>query len=431
MKVLLLSDDYPPDGAGGAGRIAHIQARALLRLGHSVSVLSTRQDASLPAEVTLEGVAVHRLLIRYPLRWRAYLSLFHPAVARQVGQHIEAAAPDVVHAHNIHTYLTYHSLALAHRRGIPTVLTTHDAMPVAYQKFDDFIDPAWQALPPAVDYRVRPLSEIARQRLRYFPMRNILIRRMLHTCLDALISPSRALLHVFRANRLSPPRMLAIANGIDPAAYASTPEEQAVFRQRHGWSGRQVAIFAGRVSHEKGARQLLYAMQQVVQRLPGALLAILARPGPDGEKIVKLAESLGIGQYIQFVGWLAGRDLSLAYGAAHVCVTPSIYFDNFPTVNLEAQAAGTPVVATCFGGSPEAVVDGQTGFVVNPYQTDALAGALVAILGDDDRCRAMGRAARRHALEHFHWLRQTLQIVALYKEIAQQNRTASSTFPAL
>ena len=79
----------------------------------------------------------------------------------------------------------------------------------------------------------------------------------------------------------------------------------------------------------------------------------------------RTAESLGLGEHIRLAGWLKNRVLAAAFAAGDVCVVPSIYFDNFPTVTLEAQAASTPVVTTCFGGVAEAILEGQTGFSVN------------------------------------------------------------------
>ena len=78
-----------------------------------------------------------------------------------------------------------------------------------------------------------------------------------------------------------------------------------------------------------------------------------------------------------FGGWLEGAELATAYRLADVVATPSVCFDSFPTVNLEGMAAGAPPVTTCFGGAKEAVIDGETGFVVNPFDTDTLSDRLI------------------------------------------------------
>jgi glycosyltransferase involved in cell wall biosynthesis len=421
MNVLVMTDHFPPDNLGGAGQVAWIQCRALQQLGHQVQVLSARRDDSTPADLDVGGVPVHRLTIAYPLRWHAYLSLYNPAAARQVSAYLDSVRPDVVHAHNVHTYLTYHSLALAKRRGLPVLLTMHDTMVVTYQKFDSFIDPIWADVPAEVDYRVRPWSQIRKQRFRYFPPRNAIIRSKLRRNVDAIITPSRVLQDVLRANHIHAPQMIHLPNGIDPARFESSEADQAAFRAEHELEGKRVILFAGRINRAKGGEQLLRALPQVVARVPEAVLLVLARPGGYGEGMLSIAESLGIRQHIRFAGWLSGETLAAAFGAADVCVTPSVYFDNFPTVNLEAQAAGTPVVGTCFGGTPEAVVDGETGFIVNPYNVDQLAGRIGQLLRDDALRAQMGAQARQQVAQHYHWLTQGEKLVNLYQQILDRS----------
>ena len=70
------------------------------------------------------------------------------------------------------------------------------------------------------------------------------------------------------------------------------------------------------------------------------------------------------------------------YEVSDLVIVPSIYPDPFPTVVLESMQSGTPVVATCFGGASEAVVDGKTGFIVNPFNTDVFFDSMQKILDD-------------------------------------------------
>lgn len=415
MNVLVMTDHFPPDNLGGAGQVAWIQCQALLELGHQVQVLSARRDDSAPADLDVDGVPVHRLKIAYPLRWHAYLSLYYPTAARQVDAYLDSVGPDVVHAHNVHTYLTYHSLALAKQRSLPVLLTMHDTMAVTYQKFDSYIDPTWEDVPDPVDYRVRPWTQARKQRFRYFPPRNAIIRSMLRHNVDAIITPSRALQEVLRSNRIRVRKIIHLPNGLDPARFESSVAEQAAFRAEHDLTGRRVILFAGRINRAKGGEQILRALPQIVAQVPDALLLVLARPGGYGEGMLSIAESLGIRQHIRFAGWLSGETLAAAFSAADVCVSPSVYFDNFPTVNLEAQAAGTPVVGTCFGGTAEAVVDGETGFIVNPYNVEQLAGRIGQLLADGSLRARMGEQARQRVQQHYDWLTQGEKLVNLYR----------------
>jgi glycosyltransferase involved in cell wall biosynthesis len=78
-----------------------------------------------------------------------------------------------------------------------------------------------------------------------------------------------------------------------------------------------------------------------------------------------------------------------------VVTVPSLYLDNFPTVNLEAMNAGKPVVGTCFGGTAEIVVSGETGLIVNPRNTLGYAQALVRLLNDSALAKEMGEKGKK------------------------------------
>jgi glycosyltransferase involved in cell wall biosynthesis len=100
-------------------------------------------------------------------------------------------------------------------------------------------------------------------------------------------------------------------------------------------------------------------------------------------------------------GWLDGADLAAAYAATDVFATPSICFDTFGLVNLEAMEHRKPVVATNFGGSPEVVADGETGFVENPFDVEAFAGRIAALLDDEGLRQRMGEAGYLRLRQRF------------------------------
>ena len=93
---------------------------------------------------------------------------------------------------------------------------------------------------------------------------------------------------------------------------------------------------------------------------------------------------------------------------------PSIYVDPFPTVVLEAMAAGKPVVATGFGGAREAVVDGETGYIVNPFDTEVFAEGLERLLRDSGLRREMGWRGRERVRRSFSLEQQVNRMVATY-----------------
>jgi glycosyltransferase involved in cell wall biosynthesis len=401
MKVLILSDPFPPHALGGAGTATYALCRGLSRAGAEVAVISVHQQRGQGVIRDDLEFPVYRIYSRYPLRWVAYLSLYNPFTLPHVARLLDELRPDVVHAHNVHIHLSYAALRLAAQRDSPVIFTSHDVMPFAFQKFVEFINPQARGVPTAFDYRLRPGVNLRRQRLRYNPLRNPAIRYVLWRYVDVLITPSRALQEAHRANRVLARRMEVIPYGIDVADFEIDLARVAAFRAERGLTGERLILFAGRLSGYKGGEQALRALQKVAERVKNVRLLVLARPGGYTSRMADLADALGIGERIHFAGWLSGEELHVAYNAADVVITPSVCFDTFPMVNLEAMAAARPVVGTCFGGTPEAVLDGETGYIVNPYDVDMLTERLTRLMTDEQLARRMGMAGLERVRAHF------------------------------
>jgi glycosyltransferase involved in cell wall biosynthesis len=106
---------------------------------------------------------------------------------------------------------------------------------------------------------------------------------------------------------------------------------------------------------------------------------------------------------VSFRGFISRAELVDTYYDADVFAFAPIWDEGFGLPPVEAMAAGCPVVTSRSGTVPETVINGTTGFVVEKNNVDELAQALLMLLKDDDRREAMGRAARRRALQYFSW----------------------------
>ena len=121
-------------------------------------------------------------------------------------------------------------------------------------------------------------------------------------------------------------------------------------------------------------------------------------------------------------GWLQGDELRAAFHLADLVVVPSVIFDTFPTVNLEAMAAGKAVIATCFGGSVELVNDGETGYIVNPLDVEAFADRLRRLLDDEELRGAMGRRGQARIQQGFTVQAQVQTMMDVYQRARQRRR---------
>ena len=182
------------------------------------------------------------------------------------------------------------------------------------------------------------------------------------------------------------------------------------------WDKRKsgAILFLGRLGKRKGSYDLLDAAARLAPVNPAFELLL----GGDGEvEQVRLrATELGIGDKVQFLGWVKGAGKERYLAESMVYVLPS-YNEGLPMSVLEAMAAGLPVLSTDIGGIPEAVTDGVEGFLITPGDVDALSERLKLLLTDGDLARRMGEAARRKVETTFASGAILPKVESLYAEL--------------
>jgi len=410
MHIVILCDDLPPDSPGGAGKIAWQLGQGLMAAGHRVTFITHTPGHS--RTETRQGIEVHLLHSQYAQRWVAWYSLFNPQTVLPLNKLLRQLRPDIVHAHTVNIHLSYHSLVIARRAGAATVFTSHDVMPFAYGKLTAFIDPDRPDQCDGWNYRLPFGYNWRRMRFRWNPARNLSIRHTLRYYVDKRVAVSAALKQALEANSLPP--FDVVHNGIDPAIFDVPEINIEVLRRQYRLEGRRVILFGGRMSHDKGDLQLLAALRRVKQTVPNVSLLVLARASDYLNQLRR--DNPDLADHIVIGGWLEGTDLAAAYRLADVVASPSVCFDSFIMMNLEGMAAGAPPVTTCFGGAAEVVVDGETGYVVNPYNIDRLADRLTRLLTDESLRQRMAQAGRERVERYFTLDHQTQAMLDVYKQ---------------
>ena len=176
--------------------------------------------------------------------------------------------------------------------------------------------------------------------------------------------------------------------GVDVARFAPVPEPDGPIR---------IAL-AARMIREKGIPDFVAAARLLKGKAEFWLAGApdLANPNPLMETELRGWEAEGI------VKWLGPvKDMAGLLRQIHIFALPSTYREGLPKAALEAMATGRPVVATDIPGCREAVVDGQTGFLVPPRNPEALAGALAKLISDPALRASLGAAGRQRVLENF------------------------------
>jgi rhamnosyl/mannosyltransferase len=367
MRILHLYKDYYPV-LGGIENHVRLVAEAQAAAGHEVAVLVTSPDRHTRTE-TRAGV---RLVFAGRLATAAStpLSLALPLL-------LHRERPDIAHLH-----FPYPLGDAAHRlfgRARRTVISYH--------------------------------SDIVRQK-RLLRLYAPLLRGSLARAHAVIATSPR---YVETSPFLAPmgARCTVIPYGIQAERFAQA-EPAAVAAWRARYPG-PLLLFVGQLRYYKGVEVLVQAMTQV----PSAT-ALLA--GGDNSarrsELENLARSLGVAERVCFLGQQE-RDLPALYQAADIFVLPSIErSEAFAIVQLEAMAAGRPVVS-CDVGTGVAWVNQHevTGLVVPPRQPAALAGAVRRLLDDPAWRARLGAAGRARVLAHFTQARMLADIEALYRRI--------------
>jgi len=349
MRILHVYKDYPPV-RGGIEHHLQLLAEGQAALGHEVTVLVTSPGRR--TTVDIEG-GVH--VIRAGRIATLRSTPLSAALVAEIGR----SEADVTHLQS-----PYPLGEMAHltRGRSRTTVVTHQ-------------------------------SDIVRQRwlgLLYRPVQLGLLR-----CAQRIITSSPQYVAVSRVLARFAPKCTPIPLGIDPERW-DAPDPGQVNRLRERWQ-KPLLLFVGRLRYYKGLEVLIDASERVEATV------VVVGDGPMRDHYRRRASASRAAERIHFVGNVPAEELPAYYAAADLLVLPSTSrAEAFGLVQLEAMAAGTPVVCTELGtGTSYVNRDQETGRVVPPHDPAALADAVNDLLADPLRLAEMGRNARQRVHDHF------------------------------
>lgn len=401
LRVLLLTNEYPPHFYGGAGVHVEYLSRELARLT-PVEVRMFGSEDVREGHLRVRGFQVDPApfaggprTFTSPLR--ALSTCLH-----FVGDGIDA---DVVHCHTWYTHFGGVLTKLLY--DLPLILTTHS---------------------------LEPLRPWKREQLgRGYELSSWVEKTALEMA-DAIVAVSRSTAaDIERYFDLDPDTITVIPNGIDTDEYAPVTDEACL--ATYGIDPeRPYVLFVGRMTWQKGLRYLLEA----VPYLEPEAQVVLCAGAADTPEVAREMEATvsSLQEQRQGVIWIPAmvpRQTTIAlYSHAAVFCCPSIY-EPFGLINLEAMACETPVVASDVGGIPEVVVDGETGFLIDPGLSTTppyeprdsgrfarqLAEAMNRLLTDAALRRQMGTKGRTRVERHFSWQAVAQRTLELYRRLCR------------
>ncbi|MFI8179675.1 glycosyltransferase family 4 protein [Actinacidiphila glaucinigra] len=202
-------------------------------------------------------------------------------------------------------------------------------------------------------------------------------------------------------------RMVQLPPGVDEKTFHPASGGEAV-RARLGLTDRPVVVCVSRLVPRKGQDTLIEAMPLILAAQPDAVLLVVGG-GPYADDLKRLAERTGVAESVRFTGAVPWQELPAHFGAGDVFAMPcrtrrgGLDVEGLGIVYLEASATGLPVVAGDSGGAPDAVLDGETGWVVRGGEPGEAAERILALLDDAELRRRMGERGRKWVEDAWRW----------------------------
>ncbi len=202
----------------------------------------------------------------------------------------------------------------------------------------------------------------------------------------------------------------------------AAPADPRSIREEFKLGTAPVVVSVARLAPNRGHELLLAGFRLVLARLPEARLLLVGK-GETRPRLEALVAQMGLGERVLFAGY-RDRDLPAVLAAADCFALMAAGSDESCRAVLEAMAAGRPVVARRVGALPETVRHGETGLLVDDDRPESVAAALLTVLGDPERARAMGRAGRYRAETEFNPDRAAAITSEVYGSLAGDARAA-------
>ncbi|MFC4515225.1 glycosyltransferase family 4 protein [Streptomyces ehimensis] len=202
-------------------------------------------------------------------------------------------------------------------------------------------------------------------------------------------------------------RMAQLPPGVDEKTFHPA-SGGAETRARLGLADRPVVVCVSRLVPRKGQDTLIEAMPRILAAVPDAVLLIVGG-GPYSDDLRALAAKTCVAHAVRFTGPVPWEELPAHYGAGDVFAMPcrtrrgGLDVEGLGIVYLEASATGLPVVGGDSGGAPDAVLEGETGYVVRGGSAEEAADRIVTLLNDPELRRRMGERGRAWVEERWRW----------------------------
>jgi glycosyltransferase involved in cell wall biosynthesis len=212
-----------------------------------------------------------------------------------------------------------------------------------------------------------------------------------------------------------------VRSGLDLKAFSEPTRRTEIRSELNLNNDQHLVVYIGRLRPVKGVEYGLKAFAKAQAKQPNIHMA-LAGEGEQLDYLKNLAKELGITENVTFLG--VRNDLPDLLAAADSVLMPSLN-EGFPRTAIEAMAAGKPIIATRVGGTPEAIVDGETGILVPSKDIPAMASALTTLVGDRELQSHLGTAGRERTENNYSVENYVARLDGLYRQLLGNENPSS------
>ncbi|HIG45410.1 MAG TPA: glycosyltransferase family 4 protein [candidate division Zixibacteria bacterium] len=240
-----------------------------------------------------------------------------------------------------------------------------------------------------------------------------LFRRLMHAILnnsEKVIAISRVTADEFIAFGTDSVHIQVVYPGVDANRFRPDTPDQSVI-ERFGLHNKKVLLTVARLDERKGHDTVIRALGMLAEEVP-ELVYLIPSIGREEERLRRLVQESGLKDRVQFLGLFPDEDLPKLYNVCDIYVMPNRVttasalagdIEGFGIAFVEAGACGKPVIACRSGGAVEAVLDEETGLLVEPGSDEAVVTAIRRLLHDPDLAKRLGEAGRRRVETTFDW----------------------------
>lgn len=412
MKILLVNKYHYVKG--GSETYYFGLAKLLQAHGHEVIYFAMADEKNIPCEQEkffVSNVDFNGKTSKMQKVKAGFRVLYSFEAKKSISALIEQEHPDVVHINLVHRHITLSIVRAIRKYNIPIVLTVHDLNCVCpnhemlsngkvcelclHGKYSNCIKNKCMkgstvksalAAIEAVNYR----------------------RMKIYDDIDLFITPSEFYKKKFEESGIIHSEIKHMKNflPVDTVYSYDNPDKGYL-------------LYFGRISEEKGVLTLVKAVEKLSSDIPLYILGT----GPVEDEVRTYIDEKNLGDRIKMLGFKSGGELKKYVAEAKCIILPSEWYENGPYAIMEAMSQGKPVIVSNYGGLPEIVEDGKTGFICKPFDSDDLKGCIEKVCAlSPDKYRQMGINAVNAAKSDFDPEKYIEKLTQLYKRLIDKHK---------